>query len=312
MTKSLSNGGILKSGWVVVNPAETRIIDTNARAEARLRELAVELAKQCGEEPEFAEGFTQGINAVDVANLIRDGEGNIIGGEQAFDEVMQEENTPTYEQQQEVLSADLIAQAQEQIEMMKQEALEQIEYERAQAVEEGRNEGYRQGVEQGHQEGYAQGHQEGLDSVAGTRQQVLAEADQKLAQLEAEYTQKLKELEPRFIDTLTGIYEHIFHVNLKNFRELIVYLIQNTMRNVEGGGTYLIHVSKEDFPFASMQKKELIKGTNIDLDSVELLEDATLSKNECMIETDNGVFDCGLGTQLEGLNEELRLLSYEP
>jgi flagellar assembly protein FliH len=84
------------------------------------------------------------------------------------------------------------------------------------------------------------------------------------------------------------------------------------MRHIEGGGTYLIHVSKEDFPFASMQKKELIKGTNINIDSVELLEDATLAKNECMIETGNGVFDCGLGTQLEALSEQLKLLSYEP
>jgi flagellar assembly protein FliH len=84
------------------------------------------------------------------------------------------------------------------------------------------------------------------------------------------------------------------------------------MRNIEGSGTYLIHISKEDFPFASMQKKELVKGTNINLDNVELLEDVTLNKNECMIETGNGVFDCSLGTQLEALNEQLRLLSYEP
>lgn len=304
----MSNGGILKSGWVVVNPAETRIIDTNARAEARLKELAQELAKQCGEEPDFVEGFTQGINAVDVADLMRDGEGNIIGGEPNMNEGQQEPHQST--EQQMALQENLLAEAQEQIEIMKQEAIAQIEQERRQAVEEGRNEGYQQGLEQGKKQGYQQGHQDGLNSVAETRQQVFAEAEQKIAAAEAEYEQKLRELEPRFIDTLTGIYEHIFHVNLKNFRELIVHLIQNTMRNIEGGGTYLIHVSKEDFPFASMQKKELIKGTNIDLESIELLEDATLNKNECMIETDNGVFDCGLGTQLEALNEELRLLSY--
>lgn len=304
----MSSGGILKSGWVVVNPAETRIIDTNARAEARLKELAQELAKQCGEEPDFVEGFTQGINAVDVADLMRDGEGNIIGGEPNMNEGQQEPHQST--EQQMALQENLLAEAQEQIEIMKQEAIAQIEQERRQAVEEGRNEGYQQGLEQGKKQGYQQGHQDGLNSVAETRQQVFAEAEQKIAAAEAEYEQKLRELEPRFIDTLTGIYEHIFHVNLKNFRELIVYLIQNTMRNIEGGGTYLIHVSKEDFPFASMQKKELIKGTNIDLESIELLEDATLNKNECMIETDNGVFDCGLGTQLEALNEELRLLSY--
>lgn len=305
-----NNGGVLKSGWVVVNPENTRIIDSNARAEAKLRELALELARQCGEEPEFVEGFTQGINAVEVADLMRDEEGNIIGYEQegAFDEEQEFEQQvpsgPAYE--------EIIAQAQAEVEEMKQQAVAEIEAMRAQTQEEARSQGYEEGLEQGRQEGFAQGHQDGLNSVAEAREQALAEVNQKAQRLEQEYEKKVKELEPKFIDTLTGIYEHIFHVSLRNSRELIVYLIQNTMRNIEGGTTYLIHVSKEDYPFASMQKRELIKNTNINIDDVELLEDATLGKNECMIETGSGVFDCSLGTQLEALNEELRLLSYEP
>ena len=45
--------------------------------------------------------------------------------------------------------------------------------------------------------------------------------------------------------------------------------------------------------------------------SIEIVEDNTLSKNECLIETENGVFDCGLGTQLAELKQKLMLLSYE-
>ncbi len=307
----MSNGGILKSGWVVVDPANTRIIDSNARAEARLKELAMELAVQCGEEPDFAEGFTQGISAVEVSQLIRDGEGNLVGEEQGFDDAMQsEEAVPT--QQAVQMQEDLIAETQAQIEQMRDEAIAEIEQTKIQMLEEARSQGYQEGFEQGQNDGFAQGHQDGLNSVAEEREQAQAEVEQMVAALEDEYQRKIKELEPIFIDTLTGIYEHIFHVSLKNSRELIVYLIQNTMRNIETGSTYLIHVSKEDYPFASMQKRELIKGTNIALDNVELLEDVTLGKNECMIETGNGVFDCSLGTQLEALNEELRLLSYEP
>lgn len=294
-----------------MDPANTRIIDSNARAEARLKELAMELAVQCGEEPDFADGFTQGISAVEVSQLIRDGEGNIVGDQQDGDGMMQPEEgaaPPQSGQMQE----ELIAEAQAQIEQMRAEALEEIEQTRVQIIEEAKSEGYQQGFEQGQNDGFAQGHQDGLDSVTQEREQLHAEAEQVRASLEEEYARKIKELEPIFIDTLTGIYEHIFHVSLKNSRELIVYLIQNTMRNIETGGTYLIHVSKEDYPFASMQKRELIKGTNITIENVELLEDVTLGKNECMIETGNGVFDCSLGTQLEALNEELRLLSYEP
>lgn len=312
VTRSLSNGGVLKSGWVVVNPANTRIIDSNAKAEARLKELAAELAKQCGEEPVFTDGFTQGLNAAEVSGLIRDGEGNMIGDVQESDALMQDVGEAlATEQQQTSMREELIAEAQAQIEAMKQEAVAQIEQERLQAIEEGRNQGYQEGLELGRKEGFEQGHQDGLDSIAELKEQALSEISEQAAVIEEEYQQKLKEMEPRFIDTLTGIYDHIFHVSLKNYRELIVYLIQNTMRNIEGGGTYLIHVSKEDYPFASMQKKELVKGSSISVDSVELIEDATLGKNECMIETGNGVFDCSLGTQLEALNEELRLLSYE-
>lgn len=297
----MSSGGLLKSGWVYVNPENTRIIDSNKKAEEKLKEIAIELAKKCGDEPDFADGFTNGIKAVDVSELV--GENDVVIGGTKEDV----ENA-----QQAKAKEELLEEAKAQIATMKQEATTQIEQERVKAIEDGKNEGYQQGLEQGKAEGFEQGHQEGLEAVAQLKDELLAQNEETKAKLEGEYQQKLREVEPKFIDTLTGIYEHIFHVSFKNSRDLIVYLIQNTMRNVEGAGTYLIHVSKEDFPFASMQKKELVKGTNINLDNVEILEDATLSKNECMIETGNGVFDCSLGTQLEALNEQLRLLSYEP
>ena len=203
-------------------------------------------------------------------------------------------------------------QAAEEIENMKQQAIAEIENARKQAVEEGKKQGYQEGLEQGKKEGFDQGHQDGLNSVEDQRTQLQEEYENKTAQLEEQYQAKVKELEPKFIDTLTDIYEHIFQISLKNSRELVVHLISNTMRNIEGNSGYLIHVSKDDYPFVSMQKKDLVKGTSIDPDDMDIIEDATLDRNECMIETGNGVFDCSLGTQLEALNEELRLLAYEP
>ena len=300
---------MLKSGWVIVNPQDTRIIDSNARAEAKLREIAIELARQCGEEPGFADGFVQGLNAVDVSQLVRDDDGNIIGYEdgdfsQLEQEAAQSQSSYTYD--------ELIEQAKSEVDEMKKQAAAEISTIRESAFEEARSQGYQDGFEQGKQEGFEQGRQEGLDSVAEQREQMVREMNGKLAAIEEDYEKRLNEVEPKFIETLTDIYEHIFHVSLRNSRDIVVYLIQNAMRNIEGGTTYLVHVSKEDYPFVSMQKRELIKNTNINIDCVELLEDATLGKNECMIETGNGVFDCSLGTQLEALNEELRLLSYEP
>ena len=278
----MSKSGLLKSNWVYVNPTETRVIDTNAMVESKLKELSEKLSAQTRTDDEFADGFTQGIDAKQVAELV--GEDNqIIGGNAPV-----EPQGPTQE--------ELMQQAAAEIENMKQQAIAEIQNARQQAVEEGRKQGY----------------QEGLDSVAQQQTALNSEYEAKAAQLEEEYSSKVKELEPKFIDTLTDIYEHIFQVSLKNSRELVVHLLANTMRNLEGGNGYLIHVSKDDYPFVSMQKKELVKGTSIDPEDMDIIEDATLDRSECMIETGNGVFDCSLGTQLEALNEELRLLAYEP
>ena len=62
---------------------------------------------------------------------------------------------------------------------------------------------------------------------------------------------------------------------------------------------------------SACRRKELVEITRIDPEDMDIIEDATLDqKRECVIETGNGVFDCSLGTQLEALNEELRLLAY--
>ena len=43
--------------------------------------------------------------------------------------------------------------------------------------------------------------------------------------------------------------------------------------------------------------------------SLEIVKDATLDKNQCLIETGGGVFDCGLDTQLENLIDNIKALS---
>lgn len=113
------------------------------------------------------------------------------------------------------------------------------------------------------------------------------------------------------MDTITGIYEHIFHVELNSYREILTYLISTTMRKIEGNRNFIIHVSKEDYPYVSMQKKQIAAGATASNSSVEVVEDLTLGKNECLVETEGGIFDCGLGTQLKELGQKIRLLSYE-
>lgn len=285
----------------MVNPDDTRVIDTNALVESKLREISVKMDMETNLDGGFTDGFTQGINAVKVAELV--------GEEPLYEDTLMESGEASETTSSE--AEDLLAQAAEQIRIMKEEALAQIEQERQKAVESGMAEGRQKGFIEGKKEGLEKGRVEAIASMNDEREKMLLETSVKMAALENEYNQRLDELEPVLVDTITSIYEHIIGVSFKSQRDVVTYLIGNTMRNLEGDTGFLVHVSKDDYPFVSMQKKEIVKGTSILVDAVDIIEDATLKKNECTIETGNGVFDCSLGTQLEALNEELRLLSFQ-
>jgi flagellar assembly protein FliH len=72
----------------------------------------------------------------------------------------------------------------------------------------------------------------------------------------------------------------------------------------------MIHVSKEDYEYISSNKTELFEGIP-GADNTEIVPDITLNQGQAMIDTGSGIFDCSVGTELEGLKKQLMLLSYK-
>jgi flagellar assembly protein FliH len=147
----------------------------------------------------------------------------------------------------------------------------------------------------------------GLELTLVTDKAEYAEKEQRLCE---QYNQKLEEMEPYLIQQLTGIYEHVFGVELSGHRNILQHLLAATLRSVEISEHYLIHVSEQDYPYVSMQKSQIVEEGCVKNASLEIAEDRTLGKNECLIETENGIFDCSLSTQLTELKRKLQLLSY--
>lgn len=267
---------------------EKRIIDTNEIAAKRLEALA-EIMK-CSAEKGNAQGFVQGIDAKEVSLLISDeGEesGNVIKANVSEDVSQMLSNA-----QEE--AAEVVNAAKAQADTIVREALEQAENSKKNVLEEARMNGYREGINRANKE----------------VEQLKAELAAKQKTLEAQYEAQMNSMEADLVEVITGIYEHIFHVELASQREILVHLISATMRKSDSSRSFIVHVCKEDYPFVSMQKKQLQAGVAGVNSNVEIIEDMTLGKMECLIETDGGIFDCGLGTQLGELSKKLKLLSY--
>ena len=288
---------LYKSYWVEISDEEKCIIDSNQRLEQRITELE-ELRRHRANPPvgfgDTEEGepeFVGGLGADQIDALLADSEG---GAESGIIKAAPVEQGPDLEEVKAQAQA-MIDDAQAQIDDMMESARREIEEERRRTMEDANRLGY--------DEGYKAGHAE----ADGMKRELEAEK----RKLFEEYDQLVENLEPKFIDTITEIYSHIFGIELADNRDILVHLIDSTLRQVESSRTFIVHVSKEDYPFVNMHKQELAEGATAGKGMVEIIEDIALSQGACLIETDGGIFDCGVDTQLQALTNRLRVLSFE-
>ncbi|MBQ9928079.1 MAG: hypothetical protein IJO65_08870 [Lachnospiraceae bacterium] len=287
---------VYKAGWVMMNPDETRVIDSNILMEAKLNTAmqasSVPMQNMMYDEngygDGFGDGFSGGLNAETLAVdalFEPEGAGMVIKSAAEGEKEALLEEIEAAKQELESLRA--------QADGMIISAKNEIGAMQMRAYEEAKNQGYQEGERLGREEADA----------------AKAEYLRAKKELEADYRQKCDELEPEFINMLTGIYEHIFKVELYAYQDLIVNLFENTLRKIDVSGNLLLHVSKADYENV-LAGKERLKA-EVGSASLEIVQDMTLSASQCFIETDYGIYDCSLDTQLSEVARKLKLLSYE-
>lgn len=287
-----NNSNIYKFHQVNLQSDDTLVIDNNEKIAKKIELLEEQMLREMngGEDMEPLDGFTSGLNAEQVDALIAD--------------VPEKEEASRRQDSAEALALissqaeEILASARREADSIKSNALVEAQME----IENLRQSTY----EEARAEGYDAGYGEAVQQVE--QQKVQLASDRK--KMEAEFEELVRSLEPKFVETLTDIYEKVFQIDLQKEHGIVMHLLASTMHKIEGNSNYLIHVSKEDYPYVNMKKNEVLASSLSTNASVELVEDMTLGPNDCIIETDGGIFDCGLGTQLEELTQKLRLLSY--
>ncbi|MCR5775020.1 MAG: hypothetical protein K6G42_08045 [Lachnospiraceae bacterium] len=293
---------IVKGYHAAVDEDEKIVINSNKQVAERINLLKNILAKETqaaqgqGDGAEFSEdGFSEGLDAEMLDGLLNDPDAE--PGEGAEGNVIKAEVPPPQPAiDLEAIRAEadqMLEDARAQADQLIQDALDQAEAGKAQIFEEAR--------QAGHDEGYGQGLAE-ADAIKAE----LAEKEQAMM---AEYEQMVSELEPALIDMLSDIYGHVFSVDLSDNKEIIFHLLQNALQNTDTTVDLMVHVSKDDYEYISSNKAALFDGIP-GADNTEIVPDVTLNPGQAMIDTGSGIFDCSVGTELEGLRKQLKLLSY--
>ena len=126
-------------------------------------------------------------------------------------------------------------------------------------------------------------------------------------QLEMEYQQKSDVLENDIVEAIIQVFNKVFHIQFDNKKEILLHLIKNTLMNVEVGKEFRIHVSQNNYKFINSHLDDIKLNIGNDV-NIEVVNDASLGTEDCQIETNFGVFDCGIDMELNTLIKDIRTL----
>lgn len=273
---------LIKSVYFSVDPSKVRLIDSDEQIEEYIPSIF---------EREEAEDF----HFQTFGESLSEGE-----GENHSDGLSVISMNDVAREEREKISAELQQEREDILTMARQEAEEIVEQARAQA-------GMIQ--EQARAEGEKLGREEGKIQAALELEQKRQELEEEYQGLCQELEKQREELEPVFANLVASLVRKITGVVCENKKDVILYLIGNAVRNLEKTKQIIIRVSKRDMGRVS-SRKATFKSLAKDVQELDVVEDASLEENQCIIETDSKVIDCSLDAQLENLEEHIKMLVF--
>lgn len=153
-------------------------------------------------------------------------------------------------------------------------------------------------------EAYKTGYDDGINK--GNEEAVAIKEEAEVIKKEAlEYRKNLiNKIEPDMIELIIDIINKLLSVEININPKVISILIKQGLSKSTLTEDIYIHVSKDDYQSALNSKDEIIASLNTMAD-IKFIEDTTLKKSDCIIETGFGTIDCGLTIQYEELKKNL-------
>lgn len=211
----------------------------------------------------------------------------------AFEEVKRQSDEAS------VLKADAQKQAEEIIAKAKADAAKIIQdaHSEEQKIKISAKE---DGFKQGHDEGYSAGESEIGRLVDRLRKMVEA------VMLRRE--EILKETEQQIIDLVILMTRKVVKIISETQKTTIMSNILAALKKVKTRGTVALHVNLEDLRLATANVDEFIKRVE-NIQGITVVEDSTVEKGGCIVETDFGAIDARISSQLNELEDKIMEIS---
>lgn len=279
---------LIKTAYFNVTDNEKRMIDSDSHVEEYIPGIYSQTVQ------------TKAMQFPDFSGEDFDGPDSQEGMEISFKEGMNVINMDdVLENERKLLSDELSIESNKILEDARAEAEQIIQAAQAEAGQI-RSDAY----EEGKAAGIDDGRTEAETELAEQKRLLDEQYDERFRQLD----EQEKQLEPKFADIMAGLIGKVTGILCEDKKEVIIYLIDSALHGIERTSRILLRVSREDLGNVTMHRGELSESIKSGVE-FDIMEDTSLSHNQCIIETDNRIIDCSLDTQLLALGEQIKLLS---
>ena len=287
---------LLKSFFCMENDNKL-IIDSNEAVTLKLEQIRKTITNKATGKGDFS----LGLNPESVEELLEGENGeNILGGAGADEQAAYTMEIDSYMRH---MAYNIFAEAKSQEKSIVLAAV----MDAARLVADARNEA--EAIKNNaHEEGFNQGRNDGLKSLDDDRAELKSRYNEEVNKLSLDYEKRVKEIEPERVEVMIDVFSSLTKELSSDRRDMILQLIDKVISGTEASSNYIIKACKEDAEFLRGNRESILERIGRDV-HLEIVEDISMKRNECLIDTDLGIYDCSLDIQLENLVKSLRILA---
>ncbi|MGC9312254.1 MAG: flagellar assembly protein FliH [Sediminispirochaetaceae bacterium] len=213
--------------------------------------------------------------------------------QRAFEEVQNKtEEARQAKQQAEEEKTRIVEEATREADNMRREANEEVDRIRREAYEEG--------YKAGHEEGYAEGKPE-VERLIDQLHHIIDKTLEKRNEI-------IEQSETQLINLVLLIAKKVVKVISENQKNVVINNVIQALRKLKSRGEVLIKVNLDDVELTTEHVKDFMRMVD-NVQSVTVVEDSTVDKGGCVIETDFGEIDARISSQLQEIEEKINELA---
>jgi flagellar assembly protein FliH len=207
----------------------------------------------------------------------------------AFDEVKRKNN------QAQKIRQEAEDQAQVILAESRQKAAD-LESDIKQRVTQTEREAYERGYADGHSKGYDEGRAE-VERLVESLHSIITKAIEKRNEI-------IEEAETQIINLVLLIVKKVIKVISENQKNVVINNVVQALRKLKSRGDVVIRVNLADLELTSEHVKDFMKMVE-NVKSITVLEDSSVDRGGCIIETDFGQIDARISSQLHEIEERI-------